>query len=57
MEIMELIKKRAALSEDAKSKVEKTCKEADENANGDPRLIEDVEVLKKLKRSLMAIRK
>lgn len=56
-EIMELIKKRAALSEDAKSKVEKTCKEADENANGDPRLIEDVEVLKKLKRSLMAIRK
>lgn len=57
VEIMELIKKRAALSEEAKSKVEKTCKEADENANGDPRLIEDVEVLKKLKRNIMAIRK
>lgn len=56
-EIMELVKKKAALSDDAKEKVAKTCKEADENANGDPRLIEDVEVLKVLKKSLMAIRK
>lgn len=56
-EIMELIKKKAALSDDAKEKVAKTCKEADADANGDPRLIEDAEVLKALKKSLMAIRK
>lgn len=56
-EIMELVKKKAALSDDAKAKVAKVCKDADENANGDPRLIEDVEVLKTLKKSLMAIRK
>ena len=56
-EIMELIKKKSALSEDAKAKVAKTCKDADADANGDPRLIEDVETLKALKKSLMAIRK
>lgn len=56
-EIMEIIKKKSALSEEAKSKVAKTCKDADDNANGDPRLIEDVEVLRALKKSLMAIRK
>lgn len=56
-EIMDLIKKKAALSDEAKAKVEAVCKDADANANGDPRLIEDVEVLKILKKSLMAIRK
>lgn len=56
-EIMELIKKKSILSDSAKGKVEQKCKEIDENANGDPRLIEDIEVLKKLKKSLMAIRK
>ena len=56
-EIMELIKKKSALSDDAKAKVAKTCKEADADANGDPRLIEDVDTLKTLKKSLMAIRK
>ena len=56
-EIMELIKKKSALSDDAKTKVAKTCKDADADANGDPRLIEDLETLKTLKKSLMAIRK
>ena len=56
-EIMGLIKKKSALSDTAKAKVEKICKEADVNANGDPRLIEDVETLKSLKKSLLAIRK
>lgn len=56
-EIMELIKKKSALSDTAKAKVEKVCKEADVNANGDPRLIEDTETLKALKKSLLAIRK
>ena len=56
-EIMELIKKKSALSDEAKAKVATTCKEADADANGDPRLIEDLETLKTLKKSLMAIRK
>lgn len=57
VEIMDLIKKKAELSEAAKEKVAQTCKEADENANGDPRLIEDLAVLKDLKKKLLAIRK
>ena len=57
VEIMDLMKKKAGLSEDAKTKVEKLCKEADTDANGDPRLMEDLETLKKLKKSLMAVRK
>ena len=56
-EIMGIINKKSALSNEAKDKVAKTCKAADVNANGDPRLIEDLEVLKTLKKSLMAIRK
>ena len=56
-EIMDIMKKKCALSEEAKDKVAKICKEADTEANGDPRLIEDVEVLKALKKSLMAVRK
>ena len=57
IEIMDLIKKKADLSDAAKEKVAQTCKEADENANGDPRLIEDLAVLKDLKKKLLAIRK
>lgn len=56
-ECMELIKKKAVLSDDAKEKVSSICKDADENANGDPRLIEDVEVLEVLKKKLLAVRK
>lgn len=56
-ECMEQISKKAKLSEEAKKKVAEYCKAADENANGDPRLIEDIEVLKKLKTQLMGIRK
>lgn len=56
-EIMELIRKKSALSDEAKEKVAKTCKDADSSANGDPRLIEDVSVLRGLKKGLMTIRK
>ncbi len=47
---------RAKLSAEAKKKVEDFCKSADENANGDARLIEDIDTLKKLKTQLMGIR-
>lgn len=56
-ECMELIKTRSTLSDGAKMKVAEVCKAADENANGDPRLIEDTGVLEKLKKQLLAIRK
>lgn len=56
-ECVALTFKKSALSEDAKSKVKELCISADEDANGDPRLIEDVEVLEKLKKSLMGVRK
>ena len=56
-ECMSLIKKKCELSEKAKEKVSELCKAADENANGDPRLIEDAEVLSTLKKQLMAVRK
>jgi hypothetical protein len=54
---MELIKKKCNLSDKAKEKVGEICKAADESANGDPRLIEDVDVLVELKKQLMAVRK
>lgn len=57
VEIMGVIKKKAAISDAAKAKVEELCKAADADANGDPRLIEDLEKLKALKKSLMAVRK
>lgn len=56
-ECMELIKKKCSLSDKAKEKVGEICKAADESANGDPRLIEDVDVLTELKKQLMAVRK
>lgn len=55
-ECMALINKKAAISETAKKKVTELCKSADKSANGDPRLIEDIEVLQKLKKDLLAIR-
>ena len=54
---MELIKRKCGLSDKAKDKVSEICKAADENANGDPRLIEDADVLAELKKQLMAVRK
>lgn len=54
---MELIKKRASLSDKAKKQVEEVCKSADQNANGDPRLIGDRSVLEDLKLKLAGIRK
>lgn len=56
-ECMELIKKKAELSENAKSKVTELCKNADTTANGDPRLIEDSDILETLKKALMGVRK
>lgn len=56
-ECMEYVQKKSALSEAAKSKVRELCMSADKLANGDPRLIEDVEVLTNLKKALMGVRK
>lgn len=56
-ECMELIKKKCSISDSVKEKVATACKEADPDANGDPKLIEDVEVLRALKKTLLAIRK
>lgn len=56
-DIYKLIIDKAKLSAEAKEKVAKISKEADPSANGDPRLINDIDVLKELKKSLLAIRK
>lgn len=56
-ELMTIIKKKSELSDDAKGKVATICKDADDDANGDPRLIYDSEKLKDLKKKLLAIRK
>jgi len=56
-ECFDLLKKKAELSESAKAKVTELCKNADKSANGDPRLIDDSEVLETLKKSLIAVRK
>ena len=56
-ECFSLIKTKAALSESASKKVEELCKAIDPDANGDPRLISDVEKLKLLKKQLMGVRK
>lgn len=55
-ECMQLITQKAAVSKDMAATVAKVCTEADPDANGDPRLMEDVEVLKRLARKLKAIR-
>ena len=56
-ECMNLIKKKCELSEKAKEKVGELCKAADTDANGDPRLINDIDTLTTLKKQLMAVRK
>lgn len=65
IEVTELVTKRAAISADAKKKVGELCKAAekefmpdsdDSEITGNPARIFDVDILKKLKRQLQAIR-
>ena len=56
-ECTELIKKKAGLSPDALAKVGEVCKELLPDENGDPKLSEDEEVLKALRKRLLGIRK
>lgn len=65
-EIITIVKKKCLLSDAAKSKVEELCKTAEKttypNADtsvitGNPKNIEDLEVLDKLKKQLLAVRK
>lgn len=56
-EAMAHITKKCALSDNAKKRVGELCREADEDANGDPNLIEDVSVLEDLVKKLKAVRK
>lgn len=65
-EIMNLITKKCALSDKAKVKVQEICKAAEKQANpgmsdelivGDPRNINDSEILGNLKKQLLAVRK
>jgi len=54
---MDLISKKAALSEATSKKVGEICKELLVEENGDPRLCDDNEKLTELKKKLMSIRK
>jgi len=65
-EVMGLISKKCALSAPAKERVGQLCKAAEQEANphmgddeitGNPKNIDDVEILEKLKRQLLAVRK
>ena len=65
-DILNLINQKARLSEKAKEKVAELCKSAEAAVHpqyepaeitGDPRHIEDMEALEKLKRQLLAVRK
>lgn len=65
-DILELMKKKCALSDKAKSAVQEICKAAEKEANpdaeddeirGDPKNISDVELLEKLKRKILTVRK
>lgn len=65
-EIHELIKKKAAISEDAKARVAEICKQFDRQANpdaseeeitGNPKNISSSELLEKLKAQLLVVRK
>jgi hypothetical protein len=56
-ECVDLLNKKCELSNEAKIKAIEAAKSIDIEANGDPRLIEEVEVLEKLKKQLLAIRK
>lgn len=52
-----LIKKKCEVSEDALKRVTEICKELLPDENGDPKLCEDDEVLKVLKKKLLGVRK
>jgi len=54
---MELMGKKAALSEATRKRVGEICKELLVEENGDPRLCDDNEKLTELKKKLMSIRK
>lgn len=65
-EIKELISKKCSLSDKAKNKVAELCKAAEKEANptldddvitGNPKNIEDVDILTNLKKQLLAVRK
>lgn len=65
-EIAELVRKKVALSDAAKAKVKEYCVAAEKTANpqmeddeitGNYKNIDDIEVLEKLKRQLLAVRK
>lgn len=55
--VLELIKKKSALSDKAKDEVASVCLDIAAEENGDPRLVEDEEKLKEMKKKLLAIRK
>ena len=56
-ECMDLIQKKSKLSEATKNKVAQICKETLTEENGDPRICNNNEKLKELKKKLMAVRK
>ena len=56
-ECFKLVQEKVKLSDTAKERVQELCMAADENANGDPRLIEDLDALIDLKTKLKAVRK
>ena len=56
-ECMEVMKKKCMLSEAAKQKVKELCIAADPDANGDPKLITDLDTLETLVKQLKAVRK
>ncbi len=56
-EVMDLIQKKSKLSEATKNKVAQICKETLTEENGDPRICNNNEKLKELKKKLMAVRK
>lgn len=56
-DVMELIQKKSKLSQTTAQKVAEICKDILPEENGDPRLCEDNNKLKDLKKKLMAVRK
>lgn len=56
-DVMALIKKKAELSKATSAKVAEICKEVLPEENGDPRICENNDKLKELKKRLMAVRK
>lgn len=56
-ECFDLLNKKANLSEKTKLKVGQICNELLPNEKGDPRICEDVELLKELRKQLKALRK